>query len=193
MAKIFTSLHDPELAKSISHGAIGVIPTDTVYGLVAQATLPDAVHRMYAIKSRPRQPGTTIAASLAQLESLGFSGKSLQQASQYWPDAISIEMDASSIATYLSTGQSVMAVRIPNHPELLRLLEATGPLMTTSANIPDQPTSTNLSMAMSYFGDTVDFYVEGGDLSDRPPSTIIGLRPDGTIVVYRQGAVHIPS
>ena len=64
--------------------------------------------------------------------------------------------------------------------------------MTTSANAPKQPTSTSVKMAMDYFGDSIDFYVDGGDLSGRPPSTIIGFDDVGAIIIYRQGAVEIP-
>lgn len=175
----------------IKGGAIGVIPTDTVYGLVASAQSEQAIQRMYTLKARKRQPGTTIAASVSQLHELGFPQDMLSTAEPYWPNAVSVEMDASRVPTYLSTGQAVMAARIPNKSELADLLELTGPLMTSSANAPKQPTSTSVSMAIAYFGDDVDYYVDGGDLSGRPPSTIIGINPDQSITIYRQGAVAI--
>lgn len=193
MAKIFTSLADPELIELLSSGAIGVIPTDTVYGLVAQAESEPAIRRLYAVKSRERQPGTTIGASVKQLDGLGFPAQALAVASAYWPDALSVEMSAQLIPRYLSTGQPVMAARIPNKPELVGLMEQTGPLMTTSANAPHEPTSTSVQMAVDYFGDEVDFYVDGGDLSGRPPSTIIGFDDNGEIIVYREGAVRIQT
>ena len=190
-ARHFSSLADPEFIALIDNGGIGVIPTDTVYGLVAKAFSKDAIERMYSVKSRERQPGTTIAASADQLLRLGFPGTQLQHAERYWPNALSVEMSALEIPHYLSTGQEVMAARIPDKPELTELLSRTGPLMTTSANAPKQPTSTSVQMAVDYFGDEVDFYVDGGDLSGRPPSTIIGFDPNGKILVYRYGAVAI--
>ena len=191
MAKVFTSLADPELTQLLNSGAIGVLPTDTVYGLVARAESEPAITRMYAIKSRERQPGTTIGASTDQLAELGFPVPSLKVAAEYWPDALSVEMLAADIPSYLSTGQPVMAARIPNKSELIALMNQTGPLMTTSANAPHEPTSTSVKMAMDYFGDDVDFYVDGGDLSGRPPSTIIGFDDGGKIIVYRDGAVKL--
>lgn len=191
MVKIFKSLTDPALAPLINNGAIGVIPTDTVYGLVGKAESEPAIARMYSLKSRERQPGTTIGASINQLEALGFPRSSLLLAEKYWPDAISVEMSAQNLPKYLSVGQKVMAARIPNDIDLISLLAQTGPLMTTSANSPKSPTSTTIKMAMDYFGDSLDFYVDGGDLSNRPPSTIIGIKPDNSIVVYRQGAVKV--
>lgn len=193
MARHFTSLHDPELIALINDGCIGVIPTDTVYGLVGRAHSQKAIERLYAVKSRARQPGTTIAASIEQLSGLGFPEAQLQRAKNYWPNALSVEMSAEHAPPYLSTGQPVMAARIPDSPPLTDLLRTTGPLMTTSANAPKQPTSTSIGMAVDYFGDEVDFYVDGGDLSGRPPSTIIGFDPEGKIILYRQGAVTIES
>lgn len=191
MPRHFTSLSDPELAELLRNGAIGVIPTDTVYGLVGRAESEEAITHLYAIKQRARQPGTTIGASVTQLTELGFPKTALDIASEYWPAALSVEMSAEHVPQYLSTGQPVMAARIPDRSDLITLLEATGPLMTTSANAPGEPTSTSIQMAMDYFGDHIDFYVDGGDLSGRPPSTIIGINPDHSIVVYRQGAVRL--
>lgn len=193
MTQHFTSLADPTLIALINDGGIGIIPTDTVYGLVGKAASQTAIERMYATKSRARQPGTTIAASIEQLVSLGFPIAQLQHAKNYWPNALSVEMSAEHISRYLSTGQPVMAARIPDKTELISLLHTTGPLMTTSANAPKQPTSTSVQMAIDYFGDEVDFYVDGGDLSGRPPSTIIGFDADGKIVIYRHGAVTIEA
>lgn len=191
MAHHFTSLSDPKLIALINDGRIGVIPTDTVYGLVGKAASEKAIKRMYAVKSRAQQPGTTIAASTDQLSRLGFPIAQLLRAKNYWPNALSVEMSAAHIPHYLSTGEPVMAARIPDKLDLTNLLRATGPLMTTSANAPKQPTSTSIQMAIDYFGDEVDFYVDGGDLSGRPPSTIIGFDSNGKIIIYRQGAVKI--
>lgn len=191
MTLFFKSLEDPEIVSLLMNGAVGVIPTDTVYGLVARAESKEGIEKLYSVKSRARQPGTTIGASVEQLHHLGFPESSLTLAQKYWPNAVSVEMSASFIPEYLSTGQSVMAARIPNKPDLINLLKQTGPLMTTSANAPKEPTSTTVEMAQDYFGDTIDFYVDGGDLSNRPPSTIIGINPDNSITIYRQGAIEI--
>lgn len=190
-AKIFSSLTDPALADVITSGAIGVIPTDTVYGLVAAERNKNAIEKMYSVKQRSRQPGTTIAASTNHLYEIGFPKDTLARAEPYWPNSISVEMQTTNIPQYLSVGQPVMAARIPNNKELLSLLAQTGPLMTTSANHPGEPTATNVKAAMAYFGDSVDFYVDAGDLGDRPPSTIIGFDERGKAIIYRNGAVKL--
>lgn len=190
-AKIFTTLTDPELAAALIYGAVGVIPTDTVYGLVAAERNRGAIKKMYSTKQRNRQPGTTIAASTDDLLEIGFPKETLERAAQYWPDPISVEMQTTDIPRYITVGQPVMAARIPNKEDLLELLTKTGPLMTTSANKPGEPTATTIKAAIDYFGDSIDFYVDAGDLGERPPSTIIGFDTYGNAIVYRQGAIKI--
>ena len=63
--------------------------------------------------------------------------------------------------------------------------------MTTSANHPKEPTATNIRQAIAYFGNSVDFYVDIGDLGERPPSTIIGFDGDGNVIIHRQGVVPV--
>ncbi len=190
MARIFTSLSDSEVVELLKNGAVGVIPTDTIYGLVCAASHESAVGRLYDIKHRARQPGTTIAASVEQLQALGFPLRSLRAVEHLWPNALSVEMPARSVPTYLSTGELTMAVRIPADEGLRGLLAQTGPLMTTSANHPAEPAATDIAGARRYFGDNVDFYVDAGDLGVRPPSTIIRIIDDA-IDIIREGAVKI--
>ena len=84
-----------------------------------------------------------------------------------------------------------MAARIPKDEALNELLTEVGPLMTSSANTPASPTSRTIGEAMNYFGDEIDFYVDAGDLGERPPSTIIGFDAHGSVIVYRHGAIAI--
>ena len=121
-------------------GAVGVIPTDTVYGLVARAADQAAVKRLYALKQRENKPGTIIAASIEQLEVLGLKHRYLKAVEQFWPGAVSVIIPvADPSLDYLHQGLRALAVRIPDHPELLKLLEKTGPLQTSSANPSSQP------------------------------------------------------
>lgn len=172
-------------------GAIGVIPTDTVYGVVARAVDQAAVGRLYQLKKREAKPGTIIAASIDQLQHLGLKHRYLKAVEQFWPGAVSVVIPAADPAlVYLHQGQQTLAVRIPGHAELMTLLQKTGPLLTSSANHPGKPTSVTMQQAKDYFGDQVDFYVDGGDLSQHQPSTIIRI-VDDAIEVLRPGAVKI--
>ena len=171
-------------------GTVGVIPTDTVYGIVARAADEEAVARLYAIKHREGKPGTVIAASLEQLEELGLKHRYLKAVEQYWPGALSVVSPCGFDLNYLHQGKLSLAVRIPDNTDIQALLKQTGPLLTSSANHPGEPTSTNVDQAKKYFGNEVDFYVDGGDLSANQPSTIIRI-VDDAVEVLRQGAVHV--
>jgi L-threonylcarbamoyladenylate synthase len=171
--------------------AIGVIPTDTVYGVVARASDEAAVKRLYALKKRSDKPGTIIAASREQLEELGLKHRYLKAVEQFWPGAVSIIIPVSNPElTYLHQGKLSLAVRLPELPELRELLKYTGPLLTSSANLPGESPATNIEQAKACFGDQVDFYEDGGDLSDRQASTLIRI-VDDAIEVLRQGAVTV--
>jgi L-threonylcarbamoyladenylate synthase len=171
--------------------AIGVIPTDTVYGVVARATDQAAVARLYRLKRRDNKPGTTIAANLEQLEKLGLKRRYLKAVEQFWPGAVSVVIPVADPAlSYLHQGKMSLAVRIPDDPQLNALLQKTGPLLTSSANQPGDPTSVTIQQAKDYFGDQIDFYIDGGDLSQHKPSTIIRI-VDDAIEVLRPGAVKI--
>ncbi|MDB5182098.1 MAG: hypothetical protein JWP13_861 [Candidatus Saccharibacteria bacterium] len=186
----YTSLQDPAIAKHLLEGGVGVVPTDTVYGVVAQATRPEAAARVYAVKVRDNKPGTVIAADIDQLVDLGIKRRYLVPVAQYWPGAISVIIPCGPELGHLHLGLNSLAMRIPDDPALLELLRTTGPLLTSSANLTGQPTSVNVQQAKDYFGDTVDFYVDGGDLSGRLPSTLVRVLDD-ELEVLRQGSVVI--
>jgi len=172
-------------------GAVGVIPTDTVYGLVARAADRDAVAKLYKLKSRDKKPGTLIAASLQQLEELGLKHRYLKAVEQYWPGPVSVIIPAADPAlAYLHQGKMSLAVRLPADKKLQALLSKTGPLLTTSANQPGEPPASTIAQAKQTFGGQVDFYQDGGDLSGRQPSTLIRIIDDA-VEVLRQGAAKI--
>jgi L-threonylcarbamoyladenylate synthase len=187
--KIFTSLQSVELQTAIQNGAVGVLPTDTVYGLVCHAQDQSAVARLYDLKSRERKPGTVIAASIGQLAELGVKARYLRAVEQFWPGAVSVVIPCPDLH-YVTQGLTSLAVRIPSDPAVQRLLRHTGALLTSSANHPGKPPANNLAEAETYFGDNVDFYVDGGDLSGRAPSTVLRV-VDDAIEVLRQGAVIV--
>jgi tRNA threonylcarbamoyl adenosine modification protein (Sua5/YciO/YrdC/YwlC family) len=189
MSQQFSTITDSGLIPLITIGAVGVIPTDTVYGLVARAADEAAIIRLYATKPRAILPGTIIAASVEDLAALGFSSEQLQAVAHFWPAPLSVVLDAGAIPHYLKQQRDSLAVRIPDSAALRELLQKTGPLMTTSANAPGQPTATTIEEACDYFGDAVDYYVDTGNLGVRPPSTIIGFDENGELIVHREGAV----
>ena len=183
-------LSTTEIATQLQAGAVGVLPTDTVYGLVCSAQNHEAIRRLYALKHRENKPGTLVAADIDQLVQLGIPKRYLKAVEQYWPNPLSIIIPTGNILSELHQGKGSLAVRIPKQESFHKLLSVTGPLLTTSANDPGEPTATTIAMAKQYFADTVDFYVDGGDLKNHAPSTIIRIIDDAVEVV-REGAVHI--
>jgi L-threonylcarbamoyladenylate synthase len=172
-------------------GAIGVIPTDTVYGVVARAADEAAVGRLYGLKKRDQKPGTLIAASIEQFEELGIKHRYVKAVEEFWPGAVSVVIPAADPKLkYLHQGKMALAVRIPDDKKLQALLKETGPLLTSSANPPGKKPADTVAEAKKYFGDKVDFYSDGGDLSKRQPSTVIRIIDDA-VEVLRQGAVKI--
>jgi L-threonylcarbamoyladenylate synthase len=176
--------------KLLQPGVIGVVPTDTVYGVVARAADSAAVARLYELKKREGKPGTIVAASIDQLVELGIKRSYLKAVEQFWPGPVSVVIPCGPELEYLHMGKRSLAVRIPANAKLQKLLAQTGALLTSSANHPGEPTATTLDQAQKYFGGEVDFYIEGGDLSGHAPSTVIRIIDDA-IEILREGAVKI--
>ncbi len=175
--------------KLTSPGSVGVLPTDTVYSLVARAADQAAVARLYEVKRRERKPGTLVAASIDQLVGLGLKRRYLQAVERYWPGAVSVVVPCPEL-DYLHQGLMSLAVRIPDDRQFRELLEQVGPLLTSSANQPGESPANTIAEAKAYFGDTVDFYEDGGDLTGRAPSTVIRM-VDDAVEVLHEGAVNI--
>ena len=175
----------------LKQGGVGVMPTDTVYGLVARASDPKAVARLYSLKERDHKPGTVIAASTDQLIALGVPKSHIDKVKKWWPNPLSVETPLESNLNYLHQDTGRQGFRVVADEGVRRILEQTGPLVTSSANHPGKPGSVTIQEAMDYFDDRVDFYVDGGNLTGRAPSTIIKITDTGEIKIIRQGAIDL--
>lgn len=187
MYKVYKSLI--QSLQDIKLGKVGVIPTDTLYGLVASVNHPEAIHRVYALKSREQKPGTLIADSINQLVDLGLKRRYLLAVERYWPGAVSVIIPTGQNLEYLHQGKYSLAIRIPDNKELRRLLGQTGPLLTTSANMSGEHPANNIVEAQQIFEGKVDFYVDGGPIL-RQPSTVIRIIDDA-VEILRHGKVKI--
>lgn len=190
MAKVIKGLSDPQVGLLLNRGAIGVMPTDTVYGLVCRAADQHAVKRLYHTKLREHKPGTVIAANIEQLVELGLKARYLKAVEKFWPNSITIIIPCGQKLNYMDMNLGTLAVRIPKHKTLNTLMINTGPLLTTSANSPGKPTANTIAEAQKYFGDRVDFYVDGGNQDGHQSSTIIRI-VDDAIEILRLGGVII--
>jgi tRNA threonylcarbamoyl adenosine modification protein (Sua5/YciO/YrdC/YwlC family) len=172
----------------LQNGGVAVILTDTVYGIVCRADDRLAVERLYGLKHRQNNPGPVIASSIDQLVNLGIKRRYLTAVSQFWPGKVSIEIPHD--LDYLNQNTGRQAFRVVDDKELQKILDKTGPLLTSSANLPGQPTAKNIDEAKKYFNDKIDFYLDGGEAKDKKPSTLIRI-VDDAVEVVRQGAVKI--
>jgi L-threonylcarbamoyladenylate synthase len=183
--KIFDSFTS-EVADLLRNGAVGVIPTDTVYGIVAKLDNPKSVERIYFAKNRDtnKRVGTILISDVVDVEHL-LHPKQILAAQVYWPAPVSVEMKVGDELNHAHKGHGTLAFRQPDQPSLINLLRTTGPLATSSANIAEAKTAETIEEAMGYFRDNVDFYVKGGYLNAGNASRIIRIKDDGTIEEIR--------
>lgn len=185
--KIFKSIAEPEVAAMLRQGAIGVVPTDTLYGLVVSTKFPGSIDRMYEVRRRPAEKGCiTLLANRSQADDIvRWTEADQRLAEEYWPGPVSIILSVTdAVSDYLHPVNHTLAFRVPSSEALRALLSRTGPLLAPSANLAGAKPAATIQEAQAYFGDNVDFYVDVGDLSDNQPSTLIRSR-DGEVEVLR--------
>ena len=173
---------------SLKKGGVGILPTDTLYGIVASALNEKAVERVYALKGRaPAKPCIILISSLSDLALFGVTLSPALQTilSTYWPGPTSIILPCVGEAfAYLHRGTHSLAFRLPKNDSLRALLQETGPLIAPSANAEGLPPATTIKEAQDYFKDKVDFYMDGGVLNN-PPSSLIRISEDGAVEKLR--------
>jgi L-threonylcarbamoyladenylate synthase len=189
---MFSSLTDPALISCLKDGGVVVIPTDTLYGLVARAADKAAVGRLYRVRGRaPEKPSVVLIAGRWQItDNSLWADQHKQLADKYWPGALSLVTPTATTPAYLHCGTHTLAYRVPARDDLCFMLGNTGPIIAPSANPESQPPATTLAEAQAYFGNAVDGYVDGGTLSGDAPSTVVKII-DGVPTVLRQGILHI--
>lgn len=175
----------------IKNGGVAVIKTDTLYGLVASANNRTAVNNIYHIKKRnPLKPCIVLVSSIRDIKDMGFnlSHQVENICEQKWPGPVSIIIDAPDDIDlhYLHRGTGGIAFRIPADTGLRKLLKKTGPLVAPSANREGDEPAKDIKQAMKYFGDEVEYYMDGGICVNTKPSSIIRIHNDGHIHIIRE-------
>lgn len=180
------------LISILKKGGVAVIRTDTLYGLVGLAENPHTVDRIYAIKQRnPLKPVIVLLADIIDLKRFGIDiNIDLESiVNLYWPGPVSIVIETSDTVDlhHIHKGTGGVAFRIPDNEILRELLRKTGPLVAPSANPEGQEPAKNIKEAMSYFGDLVDFYHDGGECLDVKHSKIIKINSaDDSVDIIRE-------
>lgn len=178
-------------ARAIKRGEIVGVPTDTVYGLAVDLYDEAALDRLYDLKGRDDgKPIAILVSSLEQGLVLGaMSDRALELAERYWPGAATLVVPRLDTAPeWLGDREKrTVALRCPDHPVALALLELTGPLAVTSANRSDSDPVTTADEAQAVFDHEVLTYLPG-DAGGGAPSTLIDLTHPAEVVL-RQGPV----
>lgn len=186
---------DKNIIKILKNGGIGILPTDTIYGLVGSALSKKAVERIYKLKKRgDGKPFIILISKISDLKSFGveLNEKEKMVLKRFWPGPISIVLKCPNLnreMSYLKPLNQTLAFRYPNLKWLNVLLKKTGPLVAPSANPGELPPAETIEQAKKHFGNAVDFYVDVGHLSGQA-STLIKIE-NKKVIVLRKGNVNV--
>ena len=165
-------------AAALAAGQLVVLPTDSVYGVGADPSIPAAVARLFEAKGRPRSRSIPVlVASLAQVDRLvALDGRARTAISAFWPGALTLVLPRKPGVDWdLGEDAATVALRMPAHGVALELLTQAGPLAVTSANRSDEPTPRSCQDVRAQLGESVSVYLDAGPSSGESPSTVLDL------------------
>jgi tRNA threonylcarbamoyl adenosine modification protein (Sua5/YciO/YrdC/YwlC family) len=181
-----------EAASAVRRGELVVLPTDTVYGIGADAFSPDAVGDLLEAKGRGRNmPSPVLVGSPNTLHGLvtDFSESAWELVDAFWPGALTLVAKHQPSLTWdLGDARGTVAVRMPLHPVAIELLKEFGPMAVSSANLSGHPAPQDCDAAQEMLGDSVAVYLDGGPTPDSVPSSIVDVT-GRTPLLLRTGAV----
>ncbi len=183
-----------DAARILQEGGLVAFPTETVYGLGADATNGMAVARIFAAKGRPQfNPLIVHLASAEEAHHHAiFPPAAVALAKAFWPGALTLVLprrEVSDIALLVSAGLDTLALRVPAHPMAMALLRATGrPVAAPSANVSGRVSATTAAHVAEGLGGKVDCILDGGPTPLGIESTVIGF-DSGRPVLLRPGAI----
>lgn len=181
---------DDELISVLNNGLLAILPSDTVYGIFADATNINAVKRVDEAK-HSNKPHLILVSSFKMLEEYTLEINDLQRKiiDKYWPNTLTILFKKNDkISDELTKGSEYIGIRIPNNKFLLELINEIGkPLISTSANITNKDVITDVSLIEEELKNKVSYIYDGGRIND-VASTIIKVE-DNKIIFLREGVL----
>ena len=177
--QVISATHPEAIALAcevIRSGGLIAFPTDTLYGLGCDPHLPTALQQIYAAKGRSASKAIPVLISHSdQLESLvsGLPEQSTRLMERWWPGALTLVLPKNPDLPPDLTPYPGLAVRMPDHPVALSLLDQTGPLAVTSANLSDHENPQDAQGVLAQLDGVVDLIMDGGSLLGGQASTII--------------------
>jgi tRNA threonylcarbamoyl adenosine modification protein (Sua5/YciO/YrdC/YwlC family) len=199
---LFYDCADPQIragaissaAHCVASGQLVVIPTDTVYGIGADAFDKAAVADLLLAKGRGRDmPVPVLVGSWNTIEGLttGVDQRTRDLIEAFWPGGLTLIVEHAPTLTWdLGDARGTVAVRMPLHPVAIELLELTGPMAVSSANISGRPPAVTAQDARDQLGDSVAVYLDGGPAQAQIASTIVDVTAE-TPRIVRAGAVSL--
>jgi len=179
---------------ALRRGALAVLPTDTVYGVAADAFSPDAVGRLLEAKGRGRDmPTPVLVGSIRTLDGLADVVPQLARdlVDAHWPGPLTLVLrHAATLSWDLGETRGTVALRMPLDPVALAVLAETGPLAVSSANRSGLSPARDAAEAARQLGLAVEVYLDAGEVTDPIPSTILDLTADRPRLL-RTGALSL--
>jgi L-threonylcarbamoyladenylate synthase len=183
-------------ARAVRSGAVVVLPTDTLYGIGADAFNPSAVASVLAAKGRGRDmPVPVLVGSWATIDGLVSHVPPMLRdlVEAFWPGGLTVVVEhAPSLAWDLGDARGTVAVRMPLHPIALDLLAETGPMAVSSANVSGRPPALTALQAYAQLGESVSVYLDGGEVPVGQPSSIVDLTGEVPRLL-REGAIGLTA
>ena len=181
------------IRSALNDGKLIVYPTETLYGLGANALDPNAVKRVFMAKNRPFDMPLSVAVSdtrmLDQVAILDQTSKTL--ARKFMPGPITLLLTKKPVIPDIVTAASdEVGIRMPDHPLALKLIGSFGPITSTSANLHSKPDPIMIAGSVKDLGKAVDYYIDCGKSKLGIHSTIVAVR-EGEIEIIRQGAIPV--
>ncbi|GGW47872.1 MULTISPECIES: L-threonylcarbamoyladenylate synthase [Streptomyces] len=181
-----------EAASAVRRGELVVLPTDTVYGIGADAFSKEAVGDLLEAKGRGRNmPTPVLIGSPNTLHGLvtDFSEMAWELVDAFWPGALTlVAKHQPSLQWDLGDTRGTVAVRMPLHPVAIELLTEVGPMAVSSANLTGHPAPENCDYAQEMLGDSVSVYLDGGPTPGNVPSSIVDVSREVPLLL-RAGAI----
>ena len=187
-----------EAARSILDGQPVAVPTETVYGLAADATNAEAVARIYEAKGRPSfNPLIVHVPNLEAAQRIGeFDEKAIALAKEHWPGPLTLVVPLrgdAAVASLVTAGLSSIALRVPAHRAMQALLQGVGrPLAAPSANASGSISPTRAEHVVKSLSGRIALIVDGGATERGLESTIIAAT-DGSLRLLRRGPIDVPG
>lgn len=178
---------DKNLIKVLQNDGVVIMPTDTIYGMVGKALNKVVVNHIYALRKRnSNKPCIVLIGEIGELEKFSIIlSKEQKNIIKNFSIPTSFVLDCPDEKfAYLHRGTKTLAFRMPIYQELRDLLLKVGPLCAPSANPEGLSPAKNIDEAKKYFGDSVDLYLDGGEITSKA-SKIIKLHKNGTVTIIR--------